>query len=93
MPRLRDLADQHLFKMDRQADHGCLNPVFEGTADADLIREHWHFRVRVAASLKCDDSWEAGVRKFLFLKVSQRQSFSAQQWSSGMGLYDFFRRP
>ncbi len=27
MPRLRDLADQHLYKMGRQADHGCLNPL------------------------------------------------------------------
>jgi TnpA family transposase len=33
MPRLRDLADQHLYKMDRQADHGCLNPLFHGVAD------------------------------------------------------------
>jgi TnpA family transposase len=28
-PRLRDLADQHVFKMDRRADHGCLNPLFD----------------------------------------------------------------
>jgi TnpA family transposase len=52
MPRLRDLADQHLFKMDRRADHGCLNPLFDGTADTDLVREQWDFLVRVAASLK-----------------------------------------
>ena len=52
MPRLRDLADQHLFKIDRRADHGCLNPLFDGSADTDLIREQWDFLVRVAASLK-----------------------------------------
>ena len=52
MPRLRDLADQHLYKMDRRADHGCLNPLFHGVADTDLIREQWDFLVRVAASLK-----------------------------------------
>lgn len=52
MPQLRDLADQHLFKMDRRADHGCLNPLFDRTADTDLIREQWDFLVRVAASLK-----------------------------------------
>jgi TnpA family transposase len=52
MPRLRDLADQRLYKMDRQADHGCLNPLFHGVSDADLIREQWDLLVRVAASLK-----------------------------------------
>jgi hypothetical protein len=52
MPRLRDLADQHLYKMDRQADHGCLNPLFHGVADTHLLREQWDSLVRVAASLK-----------------------------------------
>lgn len=52
MPRLRDLADQHLYRMDRRADHGCLNPLFHGVADSDLVREQWDFLVRVAASLK-----------------------------------------
>lgn len=52
MPRLRDLADQHLYKMNRSADHGCLNPLFRGLADTDLVREQWDFLVRVAASLK-----------------------------------------
>src|SRR5215813_167359 len=52
MPRLRDLADQHLYKMDRQADHGCLDPLFHGVADIDLIREQWDLLVRVPASLK-----------------------------------------
>jgi TnpA family transposase len=32
--------------------YGCLNPLFDGTADTDLIREQWDFLVRVAASLK-----------------------------------------
>src|SRR5262249_44013956 len=52
MPRLRDLADQHLYKMDRQADNGCLNPLFHGVADTHLLREQWDSLVRVAASLK-----------------------------------------
>jgi TnpA family transposase len=52
MPRLRDLADQHLYKMNRNADYGCLNPLFRGVADTDLIREQWDLLVRVAASLK-----------------------------------------
>ena len=52
MPRLRDLSDQHLYKMDRQADHKCLNPLFHGVADTHLLREQWDSLVRVAASLK-----------------------------------------
>jgi TnpA family transposase len=52
MPRLRDLADQHLYKMDRQADHECLNPLFHGVADTYLLHEQWDSLVRVAASLK-----------------------------------------
>jgi len=50
--RLRDLADQHLYRMNRRADHGPLNPLFHGVADSDLVREQWDFLVRVAASLK-----------------------------------------
>src|SRR5215467_8036387 len=38
--------------MDRQADHGCLNPLFHGVADTHLLREQWDSLVRVAASLK-----------------------------------------
>lgn len=52
MPRLRDLADQHLYKMDRNADYGCLNPLFRGVVETDLIREQWDSLVRIAASLK-----------------------------------------
>lgn len=52
MPRLRDLADQHLYKLHRSADYGCLNPLFRGVVDTDLIREQWDSLVRIAASLK-----------------------------------------
>jgi TnpA family transposase len=39
-----------------RADYGCLNPLFDGTADTDLILEQWDFLVRVAASLKNRDA-------------------------------------
>ncbi len=52
MPRLRDLSDQHLFKMDRRADPWMPQPSLHGVADTDLIREQGDFLVRVAASLK-----------------------------------------
>jgi hypothetical protein len=31
-------ADQQLYKMERNADYGGLNPLFRGVADIDLIR-------------------------------------------------------
>lgn len=52
MPRLRDLADQQLYRLDRHASYGCINPLFRGTSDKELIREQWDPLVRVAASLK-----------------------------------------
>jgi TnpA family transposase len=52
MPRLRDLADQQLYKVDRKASFGNLDPLFRGTADAELVVEQWDQLVRVAASLK-----------------------------------------
>jgi len=52
MPRLRDLAEQRLYTMDRQSDYACLNPLFCSAADIELIREQWDVLVRVAASLK-----------------------------------------
>jgi TnpA family transposase len=52
MPRLRDLPDQQLYKLDRKAHYGCLAPLWSGTIDSDLIREQWDQLVRLAASLK-----------------------------------------
>lgn len=52
MPRLRDLADQQLYKIDRKASFGRLDPLFRGTSDAELIVEQWDQLVRIAASLK-----------------------------------------
>ncbi len=52
MPRLRDLADQQLYRLDRDARYVCLDPLFRATVDTELIREQWDQLVRVAASLK-----------------------------------------
>ena len=52
MPRLRDLADQQLYRLDRDTSYGCLDPLFRAMVDKDLIREQWDQLVRVAASLK-----------------------------------------
>jgi TnpA family transposase len=52
MPRLKDLADQQLYKLDKEADRGPLEPLFRGTVDAALISEQWDQLARIAASLK-----------------------------------------
>ncbi len=52
MPRLRDLSDQQLYKLDRSARYGCLAPLWSGTIDTDLIREQWDQLVRLAASFR-----------------------------------------
>ena len=52
MPRIADLSDQQLYKMDRQASYGTLNPLFRGTVDVSLLEEQWDQLVRVAASIK-----------------------------------------
>ena len=52
MPRLRDLPDQQLHKLDRKAHYGCLAPLWSGPVDTDLIREQWDQLVRLAASLR-----------------------------------------
>jgi TnpA family transposase len=52
MPRLADLKDQQLYKLDRDTSYGALEPLFHGCVDVDLIPEQWDQLVRVAASLR-----------------------------------------
>ena len=52
MPRLKDLPDQVLSRVDRAADYGPLQPLFRNTINLDLIVEQWDELVRLAASLK-----------------------------------------
>lgn len=51
-PRLKDIADQKIYKIDTAASYGDLDEVFSGTVDVDLIREYWDQIVRIVASLK-----------------------------------------
>lgn len=51
MPRIAHLARQGLYKMDRDARYGALDPVFEAAVDVRLIGEQWDQLVRPAASL------------------------------------------
>ena len=52
MPRLKDLPDQVLSRVDRTADYGPLQPLLRGTINTDIIVEQWDQLVRLVASLK-----------------------------------------
>ena len=51
-PRIRDLGDQRLFRMDRQKRHPHLGPLLKGRINRDRILRHWDDLLRVAGSLK-----------------------------------------
>ena len=52
MPRLKDLSDQALYRIDRGADYGPLDPLLRNTIDTSIIVEQWDQLVRIAASLE-----------------------------------------
>ncbi len=52
MPRLKDLPDQALYRVDRDADYGALQPLLRNAIDIGIITEQWDQLVRIAASLK-----------------------------------------
>ena len=52
MPRISDLKDQQLYKVDRNVNYGIFNPLLNKTADIDIVEEQWEAMIRVAQSLK-----------------------------------------
>ncbi len=52
MPRIRDIKDQQLYRVDRSANYGVFTPLLNKTADLDIIEEQWDAMIRVALSLK-----------------------------------------
>ncbi len=52
MPRIRDLKDQQLYRIDRRASTGVFAPLLTKTADLDIVEEQWDAMLRVALSLK-----------------------------------------
>jgi TnpA family transposase len=52
MPRLRDLADQQLYRVDPEIAPGALRPLLRAGLDFPLLGEQWDQLVRVAASLR-----------------------------------------
>jgi len=51
-PRLRDLADQRLYRIDPTPKYAQLEPLLRGRIHPDVILESWDDLLRVAASLK-----------------------------------------
>jgi TnpA family transposase len=52
MPRIRDLKDQQLYRIDRGVDYGEFNSLLSKTVDMTIIEEQWENMMRVAISLK-----------------------------------------
>lgn len=50
-PRIKDIKDQTLYKMDRQQHYPNLDPILGGTIKTHLIRQAWDETVRVIASI------------------------------------------
>lgn len=67
-PRLADIGGAKLWRIDRKADYGALDPVAYANVRLDLIREHWEDLIRLAGSLKLGHLQAAGVMRTLQVK-------------------------
>lgn len=52
MPRIKDLKDQQLYKVDRDIDGDLFDSLLTKTADLEIVEQQWDLMVRVASSLK-----------------------------------------
>ena len=52
MPRIRDLKDQQLYRVDKDFDYGVFTPLLDKSVDLYIIEEQWDAMIRVALSLK-----------------------------------------
>jgi len=67
-PRLADLGDAKLWRIDRKADYGPFNNLGKGTINLALIRENWQDVIRLAGSLKLGHLKAAGIMRTLQVK-------------------------
>lgn len=51
-PRIRDIADQRLYRIDKDFLYKNIDPLFSGHINIKLIREEWDEIVRLVASVK-----------------------------------------
>jgi len=52
MPRIKDIKDQQLYRIERGVDYGIFSPLLTKTVDLDIIEEQQEMMIRVAKSLK-----------------------------------------
>jgi TnpA family transposase len=71
-PRIRDLADQRLYRMCPVAGYPNVGPFLRTTINQRLILEHWDDLLRVAASLKM--GWVTASLLISRLQASPRQN-------------------
>ena len=64
-PRLADLGDARLWRIDRRADRGPFNKLGLGTVNLGLIRENWSDAIRLAGLLKLGHLKVAGIMRTL----------------------------
>ena len=64
-PRLADLGDARLWRIDRRADYGPFNKLSLGTVNLGLIRDNWSDAMRLAGSLKLGYLKAAGIMRTL----------------------------
>lgn len=64
-PRLADLGDAKLWRIDRKADYGPFNSLGKGSLNLGLIRENWPDLIRLAGSLKLGHLKAAGIMRTL----------------------------
>ena len=67
-PRLADLGDAKLWRIDRKADYGPFNSIAKGTINLGLIRENWSDAIRLAGSLKLGHLKAAGIMRTLQIR-------------------------
>ena len=70
-PRIRDISDQRLFRIDRSITYPNVEPLLKGTINRSRILKHWDDLLRVAGSLKL--GWVTAS-----LLISKLQSYPQQ---------------
>lgn len=75
-PRLADIGDTRLWRIDPNADDGVLHNLARHRLPSDLIVDHWDDRLRLAGSLKLGAVQAHGIMRTL--QVGERPTQLAQ---------------
>ncbi len=75
-PRIRDLGDQRLYRLDRSRSYGAVELLLKGTINCELILRHWDDLLRIAGSLKL--GWVTASLFVTKLQAHPRQNVLAR---------------